>query len=198
MRYSLRRQLRWRSSLVKTLITDERTYYSDLLKFARSKMMVVTRMRRSIMLTKFSSSRTISRTSSSRECTSHRSSIISRSWRTSCRAVCLPTGTIMSHECTEKSYDSLPNFSAADSIFLLLTCFASTHILGVRLLGIGRNQFIDIMNKSRTKGWLPFGAKTSVVLKKGLLPTRPVPIDMEHWWLVQIGYVTEDDIRVRA
>lgn len=44
---------------------------------------------------------------------------------------------------------------------------------------------------------MPFAAKTSVVIKKGLLPSRPVPIEMEHWWLVHIGYVTEDDVAVR-
>ena len=35
----------------------------------------------------------------------------------------------------EKSYDTLPNFTAFDCI---------------RLLGIGRNQYIDIMNKYRS------------------------------------------------
>ena len=33
---------------------------------------------------------------------------------------------------SEKSYDSLPNFTAADAM---------------RLLGIGRNQYIDLMNQ---------------------------------------------------
>lgn len=36
----------------------------------------------------------------------------------------------------EKSYDILPNFTAADVM---------------RMLGIGRNQYIDIMNKVRSK-----------------------------------------------
>eukprot|EP00116_Pleurobrachia_bachei_P012544 sb/3472806/ len=36
----------------------------------------------------------------------------------------------------ERSYDSLPNFTAAD---------------GLRLLGIGRNQYIDMMNQSRNR-----------------------------------------------
>lgn len=36
----------------------------------------------------------------------------------------------------EKSYDSLPNFTAADAM---------------RLLGIGRNQYIDLMNQNRYK-----------------------------------------------
>lgn len=36
----------------------------------------------------------------------------------------------------EQPYDSIPNFSAADAL---------------RLTGIGRNEFIDIMNKCRSK-----------------------------------------------
>lgn len=36
----------------------------------------------------------------------------------------------------EQPYDSIPNFSAADAL---------------RLAGIGRNEFIDIMNKCRSK-----------------------------------------------
>ena len=36
----------------------------------------------------------------------------------------------------EQPYDSIPNFSAADVL---------------RLTGIGRNEFIDIMNKCRSK-----------------------------------------------
>lgn len=36
----------------------------------------------------------------------------------------------------EQSYDRIPNFSAADAL---------------RLTGIGRNEFIDIMNKCRSK-----------------------------------------------
>jgi hypothetical protein len=37
---------------------------------------------------------------------------------------------------SEQPYDSIPNFSAADAL---------------RLTGIGRNEFIDIMNKCRSK-----------------------------------------------
>lgn len=37
----------------------------------------------------------------------------------------------------EKSYDSLPNFTAADAM---------------RLLGIGRNQYIDLMNQVYGRG----------------------------------------------
>jgi hypothetical protein len=37
---------------------------------------------------------------------------------------------------TEQPYDSIPNFSAADAL---------------RITGVGRNEFIDIMNKCRSK-----------------------------------------------
>ena len=37
---------------------------------------------------------------------------------------------------TDKSYDSLPNFTAVD---------------GLLLLGIGRNEYIDLMNQCRSK-----------------------------------------------
>ena len=42
----------------------------------------------------------------------------------------------MSLSFVEQPYDSIPNFSAADAL---------------RLTGIGRNEFIDIMNKCRSK-----------------------------------------------
>lgn len=41
----------------------------------------------------------------------------------------------------EQPYDSIPNFSAADAL---------------RLTGIGRNEFIDIMNKCRSKVLIEF------------------------------------------
>lgn len=34
---------------------------------------------------------------------------------------------------------------------------------------------------------------------RDLLPTKPAMLKvLEPWWIVQIGYVTEDDIRVRG
>jgi hypothetical protein len=40
----------------------------------------------------------------------------------------------------EQPYDSIPNFTAADAL---------------RLTGVGRNEFIDIMNRCRSKVVLP-------------------------------------------
>uniref|UniRef100_A0A4W4F0I1 FAM91 N-terminal domain-containing protein n=1 Tax=Electrophorus electricus TaxID=8005 RepID=A0A4W4F0I1_ELEEL len=77
---------------------------------------------------------------------------------------------------SEKSYDSLPNFTAADCL---------------RLLGIGRNQYIDLMNQCRSSKKF-FRRKSA----RDLLPTKPVEITVEPWWVAQTGYITEDDIRI--
>ncbi|CAI8043415.1 Protein FAM91A1 [Geodia barretti] len=76
---------------------------------------------------------------------------------------------------SEKSYDSLPNFTAADCL---------------RLLGIGRNQYIDLMNQYRSR---KFFRRRNI---KDLLPGQPVKnVQIDPWWLVHVGYITEDDIR---
>lgn len=81
----------------------------------------------------------------------------------------------------EKSYDTLPNFTAADCL---------------RLLGIGRNQYLDIMNQHRTS------KKLFSLIKKvnaELLPSSPVKsIPIEPWWIINPGYITEDDIKVTS
>ncbi|KNC75179.1 hypothetical protein, variant [Sphaeroforma arctica JP610] len=85
----------------------------------------------------------------------------------------------------EKSYDSLPNFTAAD---------------GVRLLGIGRNQFIEIMNQSRSTGqqftMKSFTQGNRDQLIEELLPANPVPYKIGHWWIVHVASVGDDDIKV--
>lgn len=63
---------------------------------------------------------------------------------------------------------------------------------GLRLLGIGRNQYIDLMNQSRS-GRKLFRRRNA----RELLPVRPVSkMVIEPWWIVHIGLVTEDDIKV--
>lgn len=80
---------------------------------------------------------------------------------------------------SEKSYDVLPNFTAADCL---------------RLLGIGRNQYISIMNSVKAKGgsFLFANKKNNI---KSHLPTTEVPTNIEHWWVVYVGFVSEDDIQ---
>ncbi|XP_028757921.1 protein FAM91A1 [Neltuma alba] len=64
----------------------------------------------------------------------------------------------------EQPYDSIPNFSAADAL---------------RLTGIGRNEFMDIMNKCRSKKimW-----KLNKSIARDSLPLEPVDFAIEPWW----------------
>ena len=57
-----------------------------------------------------------------------------------------------------------------------------------RLLGIGRNQYIELMNKTRTKS--KFGGLASSLFRRSyreLLPSRPVSsLSILPWWVVQV------------
>ncbi|KAK6277507.1 PREDICTED: protein FAM91A1 [Theobroma cacao] len=77
----------------------------------------------------------------------------------------------------EQPYDSIPNFSAADAL---------------RLTGIGRNEFIDIMNKCRSKKimW-----KLNKSIAKELLPTQPVDFPIEPWWGVCLVNFTLEEFK---
>ncbi|XP_024024357.1 protein FAM91A1 [Morus notabilis] len=77
----------------------------------------------------------------------------------------------------EQPYDSIPNFSAADAL---------------RLTGIGRNEFIDIMNKCRSKKimW-----KLNKSIAKELLPTQPVDFAIEPWWGVSLVNFTLEEFK---
>ncbi|KAL8490399.1 hypothetical protein ACS0TY_026053 [Phlomoides rotata] len=77
----------------------------------------------------------------------------------------------------EQPYDSIPNFSAADAL---------------RLTGIGRNEFIDIMNKCRSKKimW-----KLNKSIAKELLPTEPVEFLIEPWWGVCLVNFTLEEFK---
>ncbi|MQL71247.1 hypothetical protein Taro_003550, partial [Colocasia esculenta] len=77
----------------------------------------------------------------------------------------------------EQPYDSIPNFSAADAL---------------RLTGIGRNEFIDIMNKCRSKKimW-----KLNKSIAKELLPTHPVDFFIEPWWGVCLVNFTLEEFK---
>ncbi|EFA83323.1 FAM91 family protein [Heterostelium album PN500] len=75
-----------------------------------------------------------------------------------------------------KSYDELPNFTAVDCL---------------RMLGVGRNQYIDMMNKCRTKGFL-FKKKKDVI--KSLLPSRTMEKSIEYWWILNAGlHIAEEE-----
>ncbi|KAL3647346.1 hypothetical protein CASFOL_008314 [Castilleja foliolosa] len=77
----------------------------------------------------------------------------------------------------EQPYDSIPNFSAADVL---------------RLTGIGRNEFIDIMNKCRSKKimW-----KLNKSIARELLPVEPVGFSIEPWWGVCLVNFTLEEFK---
>uniref|UniRef100_A0A8C0E093 Family with sequence similarity 91 member A1 n=1 Tax=Balaenoptera musculus TaxID=9771 RepID=A0A8C0E093_BALMU len=145
--YSIRNQLRYRNNLVKHVKKDERKYYEELLKYSRDHLMLYPY---------------------------HLSDIMVKGLRIT--PFLYYTGIMEDIMNSEKSYDSLPNFTAADCL---------------RLLGIGRNQYIDLMNQCRSSKKF-FRRKTA----RDLLPVKPVEIAIEAWWVVQAAYVTEDDIKI--
>lgn len=146
--FSVKNQLRYKGNLVKTFRKDERRYYEELLLYSREHLMLYPY---------------------------HLSDVVVRGLRVTPFSYYID---IMSSIMTqEKSYDSLPNFTAADCL---------------RLLGIGRNQYIDLMNQNRSSK--KFFRRKPV---RELLPMQPVDsVSADHWWIVNIGYITEDDIKM--
>ncbi|XP_073319497.1 protein FAM91A1 isoform X2 [Pagrus major] len=145
--YSIRHQLRFRNNLVRHVRKDERKYYEELLKYSREHLMLYPY---------------------------HLSDIMVKGLRVTPFSYYI--GIMEDIMNSEKSYDSLPNFTAADCL---------------RLLGIGRNQYIDLMNQCRSSKKF-FRRKSA----RDLLPAKPVEISVEPWWVAQTGYITEDDIRI--
>ncbi|XP_054708527.1 protein FAM91A1-like [Uloborus diversus] len=148
--FSVKNQLRYRGNLVKNVKKDERVYYEELLRYSREHLMLYPY---------------------------HLSDFIV----TGMRITPFQYYISMMQELLEqeKSYDSLPNFTAADCL---------------RLLGIGRNQYIDLMNQCRSSKKF-FGVRRKPV--RELLPSKPVStFQIEPWWMVFVGYVTEDDIKI--
>lgn len=151
LKYSIENQLRYRGNLVRFVVVKEHEYYRDLLKYSRNHLMLFPY---------------------------HLSDFIITGMRITPFQYYLSVMTQIIEQ--EKSYDTLPNFTAADCL---------------RLLGIGRNQYIDIMNELRStyRGFLGLNFKKNAT---SLLPNKPnenVPI--EPWWFVTAGYITEDDVR---
>ena len=58
---------------------------------------------------------------------------------------------------------------------------------------ISRNQYIDLMNMSRSSKRFGFFRRSG----KELLPVEPVKdITILPWWIVQLGFVTEEDMKL--
>lgn len=152
-RYSIENQLRYRGNLVRFVVNDEYEYYRELLKYSRDHLMLFPY---------------------------HLSDFIITGMRITPFQYYLSTMAQIIEQ--EKSYDTLPNFTAADCL---------------RLLNIGRNQYIDIMNELRStyRRFLGIGMKVGRSARS-LLPNKPnSQVSIEPWWFVNAGYITEDDVR---
>ena len=146
LEYNIKNQKRWKGSVVRQVLKDEKKYYEDLIDHSRTHLMLYPY---------------------------HLSDVMVKGLRiTPFTYYTKMMETIMEQE---RSYDSLPNFTAAD---------------GLRLLGIGRNQYIDMMNQSRSRR---FFRRRPVSM---FLPLQPIPLSIfEPYWVLQVGLVTEDDVR---
>ena len=147
--FSLTHQLRWRRNLIRHVITDERRYYIEVLRHSKEHLLLYPYHLQDIFSTGL-------------QCTpfTYYHNILEQMLK------------------SDRSYDSLPNFPAADCL---------------QLLGIGRNQYIELANRSKSGK----GLFRKRVAPRLLLPTEPVqaPSHWEAWWTVNVAYVTEDDVR---
>ncbi|EFO95782.1 hypothetical protein CRE_14036 [Caenorhabditis remanei] len=145
--YSIQNQLRYKGNLVRHMKKSEEAYYDQLLRFSESHLMLYPY---------------------------HLSDITVTEMRVSPFSYYANILTEMLN--TEKSYDSLPNFTAADA---------------VRLLGIGRNQYIELMNQTRSNRKFLRRSKTA----RELLPQKPAKMVIESWWMTNVGSILESDVK---
>ncbi|XP_054155779.1 protein FAM91A1-like [Oppia nitens] len=147
--FYIKNQMRYRKNIVKHIEKSQKTYYEEVLRYSRQHYMLFPY---------------------------HLSDIIVSGMRiTPFQYYNQMISDLLE---TEKNYDTLPNFTAADCL---------------RLMGIGRNQYIDLMNQFRSsKKFLGMIRKPL----KDLLPNKPLAnIVIDYWWTVNPGYITEDDVK---
>lgn len=64
--------------------------------------------------------------------------------------------------------------------------------VGLRVLGIGRNEYLALISELKTNSTKLFRKPNPL----NFLPKFPVRINIEPWWKVEIGYVLESDVKV--
>lgn len=76
--------------------------------------------------------------------------------------------------------------------------FKLKHILfvrsytGLRVLGIGRNEYLALISDLKTNSTKLFRRPNPM----NFLPKFPIHVNIEPWWRVEIGYVLESDVKV--
>ncbi|CAF1364252.1 unnamed protein product [Adineta steineri] len=157
--FSIKHQLRHKGNLVRKVQKDSRKYYDDLLRYSREHLMIFPY---------------------------HLADIYVKGLRITSFSYYIDM--ISDLVLQEKSYDTLPNFTAADCL---------------RLLGIGRNQYIELINQSRTilqaarkKMFLNLSNWKTPASIRHLLPSQPVDsVHIHPWWVINLGCVTDDDVK---
>ncbi|KHN72546.1 Protein FAM91A1 [Toxocara canis] len=148
LEYSIKNQLRYKGNIVRHVKKNEEMYYDIVLKYSETHLMLYPY---------------------------HLSDIVVRELRVTPFNYYI--NIMIGLMNAEKSYDSLPNFAAADAM---------------RLLGIGRNQYIDLMNQNRCNRKI-FRRNRSI---RELLPAKPVVVPIEPWWLLCPGSILESDVKL--
>ncbi|XP_026740984.1 protein FAM91A1 [Trichoplusia ni] len=144
--FSIKNQLRYRGSLVRTVRKDEKKYYETLIQNSIQRLMLYPY---------------------------HLADMIVKGLRITPFIYYVEVVALLIE--LEKSYDTMPNFTAADCL---------------RLLGIGRNEYLELVAKSRS-----LGRRGRAKAIRALLPRVPLNIPMQPWWRVELGYVLEDDVK---
>ncbi|XP_045502023.1 protein FAM91A1 [Colias croceus] len=144
--FSIKNQLRFRGSLVRTVRKDERKYYEMLVQSSIQRLMLYPY---------------------------HLADMIVKGLRITPFIYYIEVVALLIE--SEKSYDTMPNFTAADCL---------------RLLGIGRNEYLELVAKARSLGRR---GKSKAI--RGLLPRVPLNVPMQPWWRVELGYVLEEDVK---
>ncbi|XP_075227037.1 protein FAM91A1 isoform X2 [Lycorma delicatula] len=147
--FSIKNQVRFRGNIVRQVRKDttERRYYEEMLNYSKANLLLYPY---------------------------HLSDVIVKGLRVT--PFQYYTSILESIMEQERSYDSLPNFTAADCL---------------RLLGIGRNEYIELMNQCRSSQKL-FRRRNF----KDLLPAKPVNINIDPWWIIDVGCITEADMKL--
>ncbi|KRY12961.1 Protein FAM91A1 [Trichinella patagoniensis] len=146
LEYSVMNQLRYKTNLVREVRNNEEQYYELMLGYSRDHLMLFPY---------------------------HLSDVIIKGLRVT--PFQYYSDMMLDLMVQEKSYDTLPNFTAADCL---------------RLLGIGRNRYINLMNDSRS---LKKQNRQKTV--RSLLPHVPIKVDIQPWWIVQNGSILVNDVR---
>ncbi|EGG19901.1 FAM91 family protein [Cavenderia fasciculata] len=141
---NVKHQLRWKTTLIREYVSDERLYYQEIVRSSISNLVlypyhIIDKLIGMLNITPFK------------------------------YYLVMMIETMVN----SKSYDELPNFTAVDCL---------------RLLNIGRNQYIDIMNRCRStgKGFL-FKKKKDII--KSLLPSKSLEGKaIDYWWQLNIGH----------